>query len=64
MTEGLKPEDIEPRAKLVEKEFWEWQQRFHSVFDSRDKLIKVIDTQWEGAGLLQKTEAALAELAR
>jgi phenylalanyl-tRNA synthetase alpha chain len=64
MTEGLKPEDIEPHAKLVEKEFWEWQQRFHSVFDSRDKLIEAIDTQWEGAGLPQKTEAALAELAR
>jgi len=64
MTEGLKPEDIEPQAKLVEKEFWEWQQRFHSVFDSRDKFVETIDTQWEGAGLLQKTEAALAELAR
>ena len=62
MTEGLKPEDVEPQAKLVEREFWEWQQRFHPVFDSREKLVEALNSQWEGTSSLDSAEAALSEI--
>ncbi len=63
MTTSLKPEDIEPHAKLVEKEFFNWQQRFSSLFDpSREKLLATLNAQWEGPSLLQKAKSALAEI--
>ncbi len=63
MTDGLKPEDLEPDAKLVEKEFFEWQKRFQAVFNpDREKLVDSLKAQWERASLLHSAEAALSEL--
>jgi len=63
MTDGLKPEDLEPDAKLVEKEFFEWQERFQAVFNpDREKLVDSLKAQWERASLLHSAEAALSEL--
>jgi phenylalanyl-tRNA synthetase alpha chain len=63
MTDGLKPEDLEPHAKLVGKELLEWQKRFQAVFDPRrEKMVEALSTQWEGMSLLQSAEAALGEL--
>jgi phenylalanyl-tRNA synthetase alpha chain len=63
MTTSLKPEDLEPDAKLIGKEFFEWQQRFSTVFDPRrQKLLEALNTQWEGTSLLQKAKAALREI--
>jgi len=62
VTEGLKPEDVEPQAKLVEREFWEWQQRFYPVFDSREKLVEALSSQWEGTSSLDSAETALREV--
>lgn len=63
MADGLKPEDLEPHAKLVGKEILEWQGRFQAVFDPRrEKLVEALSSQWEGTSLLQSAEAALGEL--
>ena len=63
MTDGLKPEDLEPDAKLVEKEFFEWQKRFQAVFNPDcEKLVEALNSQWEGTSSLHSAEAALSEV--
>jgi phenylalanyl-tRNA synthetase alpha chain len=62
VTDGLKPEDFEPYAKLVGEAFSECQARFHPILDSDEKLIETLNSQWPGTTMLQKAEAALVEL--
>lgn len=61
-TDGLKPEDFEPYAKEVEEAFQDWQGRFHSFFDSREKWIEALNSQWQGTSVLEKAQAAQNDL--
>ena len=64
MTDDLKPEDLNPEFEAIGAHFAKWQERFQAAQDpNEEKLIEVLNSQWQGANLLEKAKAASNELA-
>lgn len=65
MGEGLKPEEFESHAKEVGGAFQqEWEGRFYFfVHPLEEKWRAALEENWLGTSLLQKTEAAIKDLA-
>jgi phenylalanyl-tRNA synthetase alpha chain len=63
--EGLKPEEFESHAKEVGGAFQqEWEGRFYFfALPLEEKWRAALDENWLGTSLLQKTEAAMKDLA-
>lgn len=64
MTDDLKPEDLNPDFEAIGIDFGKWQERFHPVLDpNEERLLEALNSQWQGANLLDKAKAASKELA-
>jgi phenylalanyl-tRNA synthetase alpha chain len=64
LPDDLKPEDLNPDFEAIGAYFADCQERFQAAQDpNEERLIEVLNTQWEGASLLDKVEAASTELA-